>query len=216
VKTNVQQLVGTVINGLEILGWESRGEKYKRKIFLYCRCRCAELFWANKSHVLNGHTTSCGCEGLKNRIASRTKHGATGSREFRQWVHAKQRCYNPKDKEYKRYGARGIWMCKEWKESFSKFLEDIGPCPIGLTLERKNNNGPYSKDNCKWDTPKNQARNRRTSFLITYKKKTKTLAEWSEISGIKAGTLRRRILAWKDLDRVFNDKVWIGRNQYAK
>lgn len=73
----------------------------------------------------------------------------------------KSRCYNPRFPKYKDYGGRGIYVCERWRTDFAAFVEDVGARPPGKTLDRKDNDGPYEKDNCKWSTPKEQRANRR-------------------------------------------------------
>lgn len=93
------------------------------------------------------------------------------------------RCYNHNDKRYDRYGGRGITVCERWQD-FDKFLLDMGEKPNGMTLDRIDNNGSYSPENCKWSTPKEQARNRHTSKIIEYHGQSKSLAEWCELLGL--------------------------------
>ena len=90
-----------------------------------------------------------------------TKHGAFGTREYIAWSAAKGRCFNPNDKSRVHYGARGITMCDAWSASFEAFLADMGPCPPGYTLERKDVNGNYEPDNCCWIPAADQSKNRR-------------------------------------------------------
>ena len=83
------------------------------------------------------------------------------------WKGMWARCTNPKAKDYKHYGGRGITVCERWK-SFEAFVEDVGPRPKGKTLDRKRVNEGYSKDNCRWATPVEQARNRRVKMKLTH------------------------------------------------
>jgi hypothetical protein len=84
---------------------------------------------------------------------------------------------------YHRYGGRGITVCDRWKD-FKNFLEDMGERPPGLTLERLDNSEGYCRENCKWATQKEQARNRRTSKIISYNGKKQSLAAWCEELGL--------------------------------
>jgi hypothetical protein len=104
-----------------------------------------------------------------------------------------RRCEDPKRPYWKDYGGRGIRVCVRW-ESFQLFLVDMGARPSPLhTLDRRDNNGNYTPENCRWATRKEQARNRRSSALYTAGGVTRTIAEWSEVLGKKASTLQARL-----------------------
>ncbi len=104
----------------------------------------------------------------------------------------RQRCNDPGRKDYFRYGGRGITVCIEWNE-YVQFLADMGLAPEGKSLDRIDNTQGYSLLNCKWATKQEQARNRRTSRKLLIDGQEKTLAEWSDISGVGSSTIRMRI-----------------------
>lgn len=87
-------------------------------------------------------------------------HGMAGTPIYQIWASMIQRCTNSKDKDYKDYGARGITVCKEWLK-FEAFFSDMGHRPEGRSLDRRENDKGYSKDNCRWATAVEQANNRR-------------------------------------------------------
>jgi hypothetical protein len=93
------------------------------------------------------------------------KHGAISSAEYRIWSHIIGRCCNPNDNNYSRYGGRGISVCREWRESFSAFLRDMGKRPDGMQIDRIDNNGNYCKENCRWTTPAKNNQNRSSTKL---------------------------------------------------
>jgi len=101
------------------------------------------------------------------------------------WQHASMisRCECPTDPAYLRYGARGISVCDRW-QSFEAFHADVGVRPANMTLERINNDGPYSPENCVWATPLEQTRNRRNTKRVEWQSKTLTLAEFALQLGI--------------------------------
>lgn len=118
----------------------------------------------------------------------------------------KNRCSNPRNRHYKDYGGRGIKVCDEWADkkqghkNFQNWAVENG-WKEGLSIDRKNNDGNYEPSNCRWATPKEQARNRRPNNLITICSQTKTLTEWAEMIGITPNTLKCRIEhGWKEED----------------
>lgn len=157
-----------------------------------CLCDCGKTSIVAGSNLGNRHTQSCGCLHSERTSESHLKHGRSNSREYHAWRAAVKRCTEPKHPEYFRYGARGIAMCGRWIDSFERFISDMGPCPEGLTLDRKQSNGPYSPDNCRWATPLEQTVNRRVTIFVTHQGETLCLKEWSRKTGIPYSTLMKR------------------------
>lgn len=127
--------------------------------------------------------------------------------EYAVWMGIKGRCYDVKNKDYRRYGARGIVVCVKWLTSFAYFYSDMGPRPTPKhQIERKNNDGPYSPDNCIWATAIEQARNRRSSVYITFGGRRLTQVEWSQITGIGMTTISWRLAAGWPIEQVLTKK----------
>lgn len=118
----------------------------------------------------------------------------------------RKRCYKPKSNCYKNYGGRGITVCDEWmgkdgQKNFYKWATENG-YKKGMTIDRINNNGNYTPDNCRWATPKTQAYNRSTNSYVTIHGKTQTVSEWADEIGISRGTMQNRLrYGWSE-DRL--------------
>jgi hypothetical protein len=124
-------------------------------------------------------------------------HGMWRSKEFKAWDSMQQRCHNPRNKDYHRYGARGIQVCRRWRKAFLEFYNDMGPSPSPQhSIDRVNPNRGYYKKNCRWATPVEQQNNIRSNRRITYRGRTQTVAQWGRELGFKS----RQALAWR-LDR---------------
>lgn len=127
---------------------------------------------------------SCGCLNNKKRRENNRKHGLYQHPLYNVWIDMKQRCYNPNDKYYDRYGGRGIKVCEEWKNNFIAFYNDmINEYELGLSLDRIDNDGDYCKQNCRWATAKEQANNMSTNIINNYYGEDYTLSQLGEIFG---------------------------------
>src|SRR3990167_3975669 len=119
------------------------------------------------------------------------KHGMRGTKFYLCWKHIKSRIYNKSCKSYAYYGKRGITTT--W-DKFKKFRDEMfSSYKVGLTIERIDNNGNYCKENCKWATRAEQARNARRTRLITFQNQTLCLVDWAKKIGIKRATLSNRL-----------------------
>ncbi len=127
------------------------------------------------------------------------------SPEYVVWNGMRARCNNPQNPNYPRYGGRGIKVCKTWNADFVAFLQDMGLRPsLKHSIERINNDGNYTKDNCRWATQTEQCNNRRSSRWLTVDGKEKTMADWSRVSGISISTIHARLKAgWSHEKSVF-------------
>lgn len=164
-------------------------ERCKGRRRMRVRCDCGELRDVNLSALRSGKSRSCGCL----QRESVTTHGGKGSPEYMVWVNMRHRCVNPKAANYLYYGGRGITVCERWA-SFENFIVDMGPRPSPRhTIDRVDNDKGYFPENCQWATAQEQARNRRSSQMITHNGRTQCRAAWAQELGISYSTLSGRI-----------------------
>ncbi len=137
----------------------TNGDKRARTQF---RCSCGNITVCNNETVRAGHTKSCGCLEIENRI----KHGMHATHIYKEWQGMLTRCRQKNNKRYKKeYIDRGITVCERWKK-FENFFEDMGSGKKGWSLERLNNDAGYSPQNCVWATMAQQARNKRSTRIM--------------------------------------------------
>lgn len=125
-----------------------------RNVIWLCRCDCGNLTEVRRDSLLSGRIKSCGCLHEEKIRAGNPKHGGWGARLYRIWRGMKERCRNPRGRDYCRYGGRGIIVCDEWNKDYIAFQEWAlsHGYTSGLTIDRINNDGNYEPSNCQWIT----------------------------------------------------------------
>jgi hypothetical protein len=137
-------------------------------------------------------------------------HGKRKTRLYRIWSNIKTRCLNSNDPHFERWGKRGITICDEWKDDFQSFYDWSMSHGYSddLTIDRINNDGNYEPSNCRWVSVAEQARNKRTSVIISYKGKTQTAAQWAKELRTGHDTIRQRFhKGWTTEECLFGKKV---------
>lgn len=178
----------------------------------HCVCRCGVEREVRDAELRRFGSTSCGCFNIE--ISS--THRGTHTRLHEIWHGMKQRCNNPRSKDAHNYSERGIYVCDEWNESFESFRDwaNANGYADNLTLDRIDVNGPYSPENCRWATVKEQSRNTRVNHLLRFNGSEKTMAEWSDITGIPYFTLANRIYHGWTVERALTQPVDHKKNKY--
>jgi hypothetical protein len=192
--TALRDLQGQTFDRLTVV---ERGPNKGGRAAWWCDCICGTRCLVAANMLCSGNTRSCGC--LNSELASqrRQTHGMSHSPDYPEyivWKTMRQRCLNPRNADYPRWGGRGITICERWLQSFPAFLEDMGPRPSPQhTLERRDNSLSYFPENCVWATRQVQSRNQRSNRLITLDGRTACLAEWLDIKGIHPVTFHQRL-----------------------
>jgi len=177
-----------------------------------CRCECGNERVVRAVTLKDGRSGSCGCL----RTEKNRRHGDAGSNpEYRVWQSMLGRCRNPRSMAYRAYGGRGITVCDAWAD-YRAFLRDMGrrPSPEHSSL-RIDVNGNYSPENVRWATRVEQARNKRSTAMVTARGRTRCVADWARDLGVRGDTIRGRLLrGWAEEDAVSRPPV--RRNRHTR
>jgi hypothetical protein len=173
-----------------------------------CRCLCGKEKVVRGADLIRGKTVSCGCYMVERIREIRTKHSESGyatTKEYATWLSIRKRCFSPQDKNWPRYGGRGITMSQEWSKSYDNFLRDMGRAPSQKhSIDRINNDGNYEKSNCRWATNKQQSNNRFGNLRIPYNGKVQTATQWAEELGLNRRMISEKFYKGIPIERILN------------
>lgn len=203
--SRIKNLLGRRFGRLVVIAYAGSTQD-KKNAQWRCRCDCGTELIVRATCFGKKPQVSCGC--YSKQIS--TTHGLTNSREYKAWCKAKRRC-QPGHEHRRYYHDRGIAMCKEWVDDFRTFYYDMGTCPSGHTLDRKDNDRGYEPGNCRWATHKEQCNNRGNNYLITHNGITINLNQWAERTGIQAGTIAHRLRAGWPACLALNSDISISQ-----
>ena len=190
-KVNDNKWIGQKYGRLTVTGFVHKGKKW----YWECTCECGNSIITQAYLVRNGHTSSCGCLQRERASEASLVHGQSNSRLYRIYNGMKNRCYNQKQQNYENYGGRGITICEEWIKSFTSFEEWALSHGYAddLSIDRIDNNGDYSPENCRWVTRTEQNENTRRNHLVTIGSRTQPLSAWVRERGLNYHTVSFRI-----------------------
>lgn len=187
--------------------------------YYLCKCECGKECVRNKQHLTRTSqpVTSCGClkkaQALK-MVEMHVTHRQTKTPLYRRWDCIKRRCADTRPDKWRRYGARGITVCEEWRNSFEAFRDwalTHGYKPE-LTIDRIDNDKGYSPDNCRWITPFEQNRNQSTNRWIEYNGEKLILKDWALKLGLPTSTLANRLRRGWPLKYALSRDRWYHKH----
>lgn len=162
-----------------------------------CECSCGNKIKVTADKLKSGNTQSCGCLRNEKTIQRSYKHGERHSRLYGIYYAMLNRCNNKNSVNYMNYGGRGITVCREWQgeNGFVNFAEWSlsNGYSDELSIDRRDVNGNYEPDNCKWSTKYEQMNNTTRNKFVTIDNETHTISEWSRISGVNSSTIYYRL-----------------------
>lgn len=207
IKKEKQELVGKKFGIWTVL--KEVDDSCDRRMFL-CRCDCGNENVIPYTNLILGRSLSCGC---KPKIYYE-KYGEIENKKRLSIIlnGMKERCYNPNHEAYKYYGAKGIKICDEWLNEdtglikFAEWSNNNG-YKEDFTIDRINNNGDYTPENCRWVSNIEQAHNKSNNKMVTYNGTTKCLSEWAAELGVSRSTLNERLKRGWSVERTLTQPV---------
>lgn len=191
----------------KLVAIERIGANIHRKSIWRCICDCGNETNVSLGELLTGNTQSCGCLRFKHGITKDSK----GYRMLHIWNGMIGRTSSLNNKDFIKYGVRGIRVCDEWKGDFKKFYDwsMSNGYEENLTIDRINNDGNYEPNNCRWATVKTQSNNRRNNVFLNFNNENHTIAQWGEIVGINSETIRARVNRGWDVNKALTTPLKI-------
>lgn len=186
--TRVHRLEGQVFGNLTAISRVRAAPRSERRsnrnAMWLVRCTCGQELTVRTDNLTLGRQKSCTIAGHYWSTVGATYLWKKYPSEYGTWQHLRARCFDEKDDKYRIYGARGITVCERWSE-FENFLADMGPKPTPRhTIERKDVNGNYEPDNCRWATRAEQARNLRRTVYVEHNGERRLLIDVADGLGL--------------------------------
>ncbi len=177
---------------------DSRGRWYWQ-----CDCDCGGQKRVRGDALTSRKITQCAPCTIAQSALRRTRHGLSEHELYDTWKNMMDRCYTPTHRSYPHYGARGIRVLEYW-HNVRNFIDSMAPRPPGQTLDRRDNDGDYGPDNCRWATKEQQANNTTANHTLTHRGATRTIAQWGRIMGLLESTIRERINAGWTVEKTLS------------
>lgn len=183
---------------LTIIGQSPSSTRLTRVVAI---CNCGTIKTYDKATLFRktGRTVSCGCKRKAIATQTATKHGKSNSSEYKAWSSMIQRTTNLKNKDWERYGGKGITVCEDWKE-FSNFYKDMGDRPEGCELDRIDNDKGYCANNCHWTTHIENCYNQNRSTKVMYLGKQLTIRDLAILGNVPIHTMKHRWHYYKNVE----------------
>lgn len=178
-----KNIAGDKFGKLTVLSIAKRGHGY---VQWNCICECGNKAIVGTSNLVRGVTKSCGC-------MKKSQKGLSRDPLYSTWISMLARCHDKSNFAYHYYGARGIKVCREWHD-YKTFVNDMSPKKDGCTLDRIDNNKGYSRENCRWATPKQQRINQYSRVhMVNIGDKSQCLSDWIKELGLVRGRVYARV-----------------------
>ena len=187
----------------------------KGRIKLKCICDCGNIALVYPYQFDKGSIQSCGCARFGHSEihagnSYRKTHGLSSNRFYKKWNDMVRRCYNPNEPAYRFYGAKGISVCSDWKDSpeaFIKWCEETNPGDPALSLDRIDGLKGYSPENCRWSTQIQQVHNLTNNRFVTVNGETHCITEWCRMYHLSAGTIYKRVKKGQSFEKVISELI---------